>query len=253
MSTSKAFKALHHSDAPLLLGNVWDARTTQLAQQAGFAAVGTSSHAIAIALGYKDGEEISVDTLLFMIKHIMKVATIPVSVDFESGYSNHPPEVWDNVQKLVDMGVAGINLEDGQVQDGKRVLGDDNEMAKKIRAIRGSSDIFINARVDTFTTKHPDALNESIRRALIYQEAGADGIFVPLIEKEEDIKEFVSKVDLPLNVFTTPNLPAYDALAQLGVKRISHGGKQYDQLMKKSETIYNDFQKTKDYKLVLGS
>lgn len=252
MSISKTFKLMHHTGTPILLGNVWDARTTQLAQQAGFSAVGTSSHAIAIALGYKDGEEISVDTLLFMIKHIMKVATVPVSVDFEAGYSNHPPEVWDNVQKLVDLGVAGINLEDGHVQDGKRVLGDAELMAKKIRAIRGSSDIFINARVDTFTTKHPDALNESIRRALIYRESGADGIFVPLIEKEEDIKEFVSKVDLPLNVFTTPNLPSYDALAQLGVKRISHGGKQYDQLMKKSEATYTDFQKTKDYKLVLG-
>jgi len=253
MSTSKTFKALHHSDAPLLLGNVWDARTTQLAQQAGFAAVGTSSHAIAIALGYKDGEEISPETLLFIIKHIMKVATVPVSVDFESGYSNHPPEVWDNLQPFVELGIAGINLEDGQVQDGKRVLGDAELMAKKIRAIRGSSDIFINARVDTFTTKHPDALNEAIRRALIYRIAGADGIFVPLLEKEEDIKEFVSKVDSPLNVFTTPNLPVYDVLAKLGVKRISHGGKQYDQLMKKSEAIYTDFQQTKDYKLVLGS
>jgi PEP phosphonomutase and related enzymes len=113
-------------------------------------------------------------------------------------------------------------------------------------------DIFINARVDTFTTKHPNALEESIRRAQLYQAAGADGIFVPLIEQEADIKAFVEKVSLPLNVFTTPALPDYARLAALGVKRISHGAKQYEQLMKKSEEIFVNYFKTKDYAIVLG-
>jgi len=252
MSIARTFKLMHHTDTPILLGNVWDARTTQLAQQAGFAAVGTSSHAIAHSLGYKDGEEISPETLLFVVKHIMKVATVPVSVDFEAGYSNNVEEVWNQLRPFEELGIAGINLEDGYMQDGKRVLGDANQMSNKLMFLRVSCDLFINARIDTYTTKHPDALNETIRRALLYKKSGADGLFVPLMEKEEDIKEFVAKVDWPLNVFTTPNLPAYDVLAQLGVKRISHGGKQYDQLMKKSEAIYNDFQKTKDYKLVLG-
>jgi len=213
----------------------------------------TPWHAIAHSLGYKDGEEISPETLLFVVKHIMKVATVPVSVDFEAGYTNDPDEIWNRVQPFADLGIAGVNLEDSYMQDGKRVLGDANRMTSKLMHLRIHTNIFINARIDTYTTKHPDALNETINRALLYKKMGADGLFVPLMEKEEDIKEFVAKVDWPLNVFTTPNLPPYDVLAQLGVKRISHGGKQYDQLMKKSEAIYNEFYKTKDYKLVLGS
>lgn len=255
MSNTQAlnqFKALHNQATPLLLGNVWNAHTATLAQKAGFQALGSSSHAIAFELGYPDGEAISVDELLFIVKRIIAVSKIPVSVDFEAGYSDDPKEVAQNVKKLVDAGAVGINLEDGIVKDGKRVLGDAENLVAKIKAIKAATDIFINARADTYTTKHPQALDESIKRALLYKEAGADGIFIPAIETESDIKAFTAKVSLPLNVFTTPNLPDYAALTSLAVKRISHGAKQYDQLMKTSEGIFNDFFKTKEYALVLG-
>ncbi len=253
MNLYNTFKALHQSNTPLLLGNVWDAHTAQLAQKAGFTALGSSSHAIANTLGYEDGEKISFEELLFVVKRIAAVTTVPLSVDFEAGYSDDPQQVAKHVKQLTELGVAGINLEDGVVKDGKRMLGDANVLAEKIKAIKVTTEIFINARIDTYTTKHADSLNESISRALIYKTAGADGIFVPVIETEADIKSFVAKVDLPLNVFTTPALPDYEMLGKLGVKRISHGAKQYLLLMKKSEGIYKDFLQTKDYKLVLGT
>lgn len=246
------FKKMHQEANPLLLGNVWDAYTAKLAEKAAFKALGTSSHAIALAMGYADGENISVDELIFVVNRIMESVAIPVSVDFEAGYSDDPKEVAEHVKRLADIGVVGINLEDGKVVNGKRILGDYEVLAEKIKAIKSKTDIFINARADTYTTKHENALEESIKRANAYKEAGADGIFVPLIESEKDIRAFVEKVSLPLNVFTTSGLPVYERLAGLGVKRISHGAKQYDQLMKISEGIFNDFQKTKNYKTVLG-
>lgn len=253
MSLVSNFKALHQNDTPLVLANVWDAHTAKLAQEAGYKALGTSSHAIANSLGFKDGEEISFEALFFVLKHILNVAKTPVSVDFEAGYAEDPNQVAKYVKQLTDIGVVGINLEDGIVKDGKRVLGDAKLMAAKIKAIKETTAIFINARIDTHTTKHPDSLNESISRALIYKSAGADGIFLPLIENKTDIKSFIAKIDLPLNVFTTPKLPDYQTLGKLGVKRISHGAKQYELLMKKSEEIFKSFMQTKDYKLVLGS
>lgn len=246
------FRALHTSKEPLLLGNVWDAHSAILAEKAGFKALGTSSHAIAFAMGYKDGEEISFDELLFIVKRIISAVKIPVSVDFEAGYSADPNQVANYVKQLTEIGAIGINIEDGIVKNEKRELEDYNILIEKIKAIKSKSDIFINARVDTYTTKHPQALETSINRALLYKEAGADGVFVPLIETEADLKTFVKEVDIPLNVFTTPNLPDYEKLTELGVKRISHGTKQYDNLMKKSEDIFKDFMKTKEYKIVLG-
>lgn len=247
-----AFKALHQQADPLLIANVWNAHSAALAEKAGFQAVATSSHAIANALGHEDGEEMSVQELLFIVKRIKSAVRIPVSVDFEAGYAHDPMEVAEYVKQLADLGVSGINIEDGTVEEGKRLLGDAAHLAEKIRVIKSSIDIFINARIDTYTTKHPNALEESLRRAQLYQAAGADGIFVPLMEREEDIRSFTDKIKLPLNLFASKQLPDFDKLAELGVKRISHGAKQYEQLMKRSEDIFINFFKTKDYNIVLG-
>ena len=128
------FTQLHYQESPLLLGNVWDAHSAVIAQEAGFQALGTSSHAIAFSLGYKDGEEIPFDELLFMVERIMQVATIPVSVDFESGYSEKPKKVAKKVRKLTELGVVGINLEDSQVLNGKRQLQSPEVLVAKIEA-----------------------------------------------------------------------------------------------------------------------
>ena len=239
------FSKLHETDSPLLLGNVWDAHSARLAEQAGFSALGSSSHAIANLLGYEDGENISFDELFFVVERIVKAVAIPVSVDFEAGYSADPEEVAGYAKRLADSGVVGINIEDGIVKEGKRVLGPEQDLVAKIKAIKKQTGLFINARTDTYTTKQSDALQVSIKRALVYQEAGADGIFVPLIEKAEDIKLFTSEVTLPLNVFLTPDLPAYDKLANLGVKRVSHGAKLYEWLMGRVEGAFQSYKRDK--------
>src|SRR5690606_2204927 len=114
----------------------------------------------------------------------------PISVDFEAGYSDDPNIVSNNVIKLFNMGIVGINLEDGKVINGKRVLQDPEILSQKLKTIKSKCPIFINARIDTYTTKHEHPLEESLNRAKMYIEAGADGLFVPLIEKPEEIKEF---------------------------------------------------------------
>lgn len=87
---------------------------------------------------------------------------------------------------------------------------------------------------------------------MLYAEAGADGIFVPVMKSESEITVFMKKVNLPLNVFTNSKLPDYEKLCELGVKRISHGAKQFELLMKTSEQIFTEFIQTKDYRHVLG-
>ena len=247
------FRSLHRQSKPLILGNVWDAYTARLAEEAGYKALGSSSHAIAFTLGYEDGEQISFEELFFVVKRIVANVKIPVSVDFEAGYSDDPSTVAAYVKQLADSGVVGINLEDGIVKDGKRILGSAALLAEKIKAIKATTDIFINARTDTYTTKASKPLEHTIERSLLYKEAGADGIFAPLIETVSDIQTFIERVQLPLNVFVTTSLPNVEALGNLGVGRISHGAKQYEQLMKKSEYIFKDFIRNHNYSVILGS
>lgn len=236
------FKQLHQENQILVLGNVWDAQSSKVAQDAGFKALGSSSHAIANLLGYEDGEQISVDEILFMVERIVKAVDIPVSVDFEAGYSDDPDTVAQYAQQLADLGVVGINLEDGKVIDGERKLLDAPLLADKIKAIKANTpNIFINARADTYTTKHPQSLEESIKRATLYEEAGADGLFIPLVETKEDIQKIVSSTQLPLNVFLTDNLPDLETLHQWGVKRLSHGAKIYEWLVEKNVDVFEYF------------
>ncbi|NGM66953.1 isocitrate lyase/phosphoenolpyruvate mutase family protein [Sphingobacterium sp. SGR-19] len=236
------FKQLHQENQILVLGNVWDAQSAKVAQDAGFKALGSSSHAIANLLGYEDGEQISVDEILFMVERIVKAVDIPVSVDFEAGYSDDPDTVAKHVQQLADLGVVGINLEDGKVIDGERKLQDALLLANKIKAIKANTpQMFINARADTYTTEHTQPLEESITRLSLYEKAGADGLFIPLVETKEDIQKIVSSTQLPLNVFLTDTLPDLTTLHQWGVKRLSHGAKIYEWLVEKNIDVFQYF------------
>lgn len=236
------FKELHQENQVLVLGNVWDAQSAKIAEDAGFRALGTSSHAIANLLGHEDGEQISVSELLFIVERIVKAVDIPVSVDFEAGYSDDPDIVADHVQQLVDLGVVGINIEDGKVVGGERKLQDAALLADKISAVKAKCpEIFINARADTYTTKHSQALEESMKRAAAYEKAGADGLFIPLVETQNDVQKIVSATSLPLNIFLTDTLPDLETLSQWGVKRLSHGGKIYEWLVEKNLDVFQYF------------
>ena len=249
MSLDK-FKSLHKQNQPLLIANTWDAISSKAAEKAGFQVIGTSSHAIANILGYEDGENIPFEEMFFMVEKIAKSTSLLVSADFESGYSDDPQQVAKNVEKLVDAGILGINLEDGLTNGSNRSLGDISILADKIKAIKShlqskGKDIYINARIDTYTTKHSDAINETLKRIKAYETAGADGFFVPLINTDEDIKAVLETTKLPLNVFMKDGLKTYEEFAALGVHRVSYGNGIHAKITEATNKAFDDLMKTK--------
>lgn len=125
---------------------------------------------------------------------------------------------------LVEAGGAGCNLEDA--------LDNPEILAAKIRAARRclediGGDLVINARIDTYLRGKPD-LAETIRRAALYAEAGADSIFVPAVTAEADIEKLVRGIRLPLNVLVWPGVPPVAVLQGLGVRRVSTGARIAD-------------------------
>ena len=228
------FKNLHQQKEPLLLANVWDASSAQIAEKLNFKAIGTSSFAISNSLGYKDGEEMNFEELLFFVKRISSKVKIPLSVDLEAGYSRDPKIIAAHIKQLAQLGVVGINLEDSIVKN-VRVLLSAEEFSTLIFEIknileREGFNIFLNIRTDTFIVKNADPIAETIRRIQLYEKAGADGIFVPCITQENDIKSVVENTSLPINVMCMPLLPDFPTLQKLGVKRISMGNFLYDQM-----------------------
>ncbi|WPV02117.1 isocitrate lyase/phosphoenolpyruvate mutase family protein [Mucilaginibacter sp. cycad4] len=246
------FKQLHQQDSPLFIGNIWDAHSARLAEQAGFQAVGTSSAAISRILGYQDGEEMTFEELFFMAKHIIKAVTIPVSIDMEAGYCSDMEELNANLERLVKIGISGINIEDSVVLGGIRYQVPIEPFASTLKSIRTFLDkkgynLFVNARTDAFLLGNPEALNVTLERISAFETAGADGIFIPGIAKEEDITIAVNHTSLPINTYILPGVPSYDRQQELGVKRISSGGAAQAAVYNSLETILNDLAQLWDF------
>jgi len=199
------FKNLHKQDKPLLIGNVWDVPSVKIAEKLNFQAVGTSSSAIASLLGYNDGEEMEFSELEYFVKRIALNTHLPLSVDLESGYSRKPKEILNHIKRLAELGVVAINIEDSVVNE-KRVLLDADDFARTLTEVKEhlkeeNIDLFLNVRTDTFILLRENVIAETKKRIQLYENAGADGIFTPCIEKENDIRTIVDSTTLPLNVY----------------------------------------------------
>ena len=111
------------------------------------------------------------------------------------------------------------------------MLYDADLQAARIRAIRevGAQlgvPLVINARTDVFfRTELPEEekYRESVRRAKIYLDAGADCIYVLGPTDEAMIGRLVKAIPAPVNMLALPDAPPIARMAELGVKRVSYG------------------------------
>jgi len=243
------FRSLHTPSRPLVLPNAWDAASARVFEAAGAAAVATTSAGVAWSHGYRDGNQLPVAAVHALAASLTRVVAIPVSIDFEAGYSDDPARVAEHVVPLLDCGVAGINLEDGTAPP--------ELLERKIAAIRGAvarhgSDLFINARTDVYLQGLVPAgqrLEEAIARGNRYRAVGADGIFVPALASVEAIRAVVQRVALPLNLLAWQGLPALAELSQLGVSRLSAGSGLVQLVWGRAEAVAREFLSSGDSSL----
>ncbi len=256
MDKYKIFNNLHSQDAALLLGNVWNAQSALLFQKLGFKAIGTSSAAIATSLGYEDGEKMSFEDLLRIVKNIQSKINIPLTVDIESGYNRITSEIINNIIALQKLGVVGINIEDSITNEERKIV-DAKEFSNTIESIKShlsdnKIDIFINIRTDYYIMGLANPFEETLKRIKIYEESGADGIFVPCIVAENEIKKIVESTTLPVNVMCMPNLPDFNTLETLGVKRISIGPFLYNNIVSELEKSILKITKNKSFNSIFA-
>src|ERR1700746_953844 len=244
------FAALHVKGAPLVLYNAWDAGSAKAILAAGAKAIATSSWSVAEAQGYRDGEAIPIEFAQRIVERITDTIEAPVTVDFEGGYSEDDGELADNVSRLLDLGVIGINFED-RVVKGSGLYSLDRQ-ARRIAAIRKAAeqkgiDLFINARTDVFFEHGEDAaqaFGEAVDRAKAYAAVGASGFFVPGLVVDALIGRICDRVMLPVNVMVMDGVPSNARLSELGVARISYGPIPYIRAMRaleqEAKTTMND-------------
>lgn len=220
-----------HVKRPLILPNAWDAASARVIESAGALAIATTSAGVSWSFGRADGQKLSREEMLQVIRNIAQSVKVPVSADVESGYGNGSvKDVAETVQALISMGVAGVNLEDSPGHDGQMLLAPD-EHAERIRMARQTatsmgSDLLINARTDVYLFQVGDVttrLSATVERARLYRRAGADCVFVPGVIDIGTIAELVKAIEGPLNIMAMPGAPSAKQLGEIGVARVSFG------------------------------
>ena len=232
MPTDLAAKAarllqMHQGPKILVLPNAWDAASARIFEQAGFEALGTTSAGIAASLGYPDGEAVSRDEMLDVVRRIARTVAIPVTADVEGGYGPTVDDAEATARGVLDAGAAGLNFEDKHAAG----LLDTDLQAERIRAIRrvaGAAGVplVINARTDVYLLPVGPAeswFDETVRRANLYRDAGADCLFVPGVRDAETIGKLTKAIRGPVNILALAGVPPAAELQRLGVARVSSG------------------------------
>ncbi|QHQ37116.1 isocitrate lyase/PEP mutase family protein [Algicella marina] len=231
---ARTFAALHIPGNPLHLVNVWDAGSAQAVETAGAKAIATGSWAVAAAQGHHDGQSLPLDLMLAISSRITSATALPVTLDFEGGYADTPEDLARNTERLLTTGAVGLNFEDQVI--GGTGLHPIPAQATRIAVVRRVADttgipLFINARCDLFFQSGPAAhkgqIEEALRRAEAYAEAGASGFFTPGLSDPKLIERLAAACPLPLNIMTGRESPIASELANAGVARISHGPAPY--------------------------
>jgi 2-methylisocitrate lyase-like PEP mutase family enzyme len=240
------FRKLHQQTTPLRLPNAWDAGSARLFESLGAPAIATTSAGVAWALGYGDGRLLAVSELMGLASRMARIIKVPLSIDIENGYSDDPKVVASHALRLAELGIAGINIEDGRDEPAL--------LASKIEAVRkavskANLDLFVNARCDVLLASLVDKsklMDETIARGKLYARAGADGFFVPGIVQAQDIGVVASSIPLPLNAMAWPGLAAATELGRLGVRRLSAGSAVSQVLWGRAEELARAFLQTGD-------
>ena len=84
-------------------------------------------------------------------------------------------------------------------------------------------------------------MRETIERGKRFKDAGADGFFVPALTENGAIKQISSSIPLPLNVLVWPGLASLDTLYELGVRRLSAGGRLAEVALSAARTAARAF------------
>ena len=221
------------SPGGLVMPDAYDPLSARIIESLGFKAIQCSGYSFALAACCPSEAEFGFERNLAVTKSIVEAVQVPVMADGEDGFGD-PPVVAETVRSFIRAGVAGINLEDQVLgQPGPKRVIDRGQMIEKIRAAReaarqeGQPDLLINGRTDALAvaSDRNAGLTESVARANLYLDAGADLAFVAGVVTIAEVKTLVHGIHGPVSIaaglpYNIHGMSIADLIA-CGVARIS--------------------------------
>lgn len=227
---AQTFKALHERTGLFVIPNPWDAGSAKMLAGLGFEALATTSAGLAFALGRPDGDgSVTRDEALENARAIVEATSLPVAADLENGYGDSPEACAETILLAAKAGLSGCSIEDATGNEQHPIYEFEHAVERikaAVKAARSLPDPFmLTARAENLLHGRID-LKDTIRRLEAYADAGADVLYAPGLSSLADVEAVVKAVSpKPVNVLLSVNKPDFtlDALAKLGVKRVSIG------------------------------
>lgn len=201
--TTTQLKEMIRAPEILVAPSAYDGLSAKVIEKAGFRAVHmTGSGSSASMLGLPDMGFTTVSEMATHARNLVMAVDVPVFVDADSGYGN-ALNMRRTQREFELAGVAGMHIEDQVTPkrcghlEGKRVIPME-EMVGKIRAAveaRVDPDFQIIARTDA---RECIGMDEAIRRANAYADAGADCIFFEAPLSPDEMRHVRANVKAPL-------------------------------------------------------
>ncbi len=234
---ANTFKKLHENQSLFVMPCAWDPFSAKLFEQAGFSCIGTTSGGVNWVRGRKDYiYSTPKSEMLNAYNEIVHATSLPVSGDLENGYGDDPSEVADTIRQSISAGMVGGSIEDQQIvpsndEFSNGTLFNLDDAVARIRAARLSADetgidFTLTARCEIYYTDSKSPYAGAVERLNAYYEAGADCLFVPGLNKIEQLAQLVRDVNGPISfgMGATPKPVTLSMLEDVGVRRVSTGG-----------------------------
>lgn len=179
-----------------------DPLAARLVQRAGFPAVYmTGFGATASRLGAPDLGLLTQTEMTEHARNMTRAVTIPVIADADTGYGG-PLNIHRAVREYLQAGVAAIHLEDqiapkrcGQLAGIKLVPAEENVLRLRCALeARGDGDLIVIGRTDALPAF---GVEEAIRRARLYRQAGVDLVFVDGVKTIAEVEAIAREVPGP--------------------------------------------------------
>jgi 2-methylisocitrate lyase-like PEP mutase family enzyme len=205
MSTRHQLRSLM-AGKPFLAAECYSALTARIVEEVGFPAAYMGGHGTSMMhYAIPDNGVFTATEMVEQAGRVAEVISIPLIIDADQ-CGETVADVYRSVQRYEHAGVAGLHMEDEVPPKHSRWNGpllSIGDMQARIRAAVGARrdpEFVIIVRCDELYDVGgggSGSLDETIRRGVAYQEAGADA-FLPTFATEEQVAAIQGEVALPI-------------------------------------------------------
>ena len=212
MTRAKKLREKIENNELIKIGGAFDALSAKLVEINGFDGIWASSFGISATHALPDAGIMTMTEFLNVASSMTESCEIPIIADCDTGFGG-PTNVSHMIKKYENIGIAGVSIEDkvfpkqnSLMENSNQELLSEKDFVAKIIAAKNARidlDFMIIARTEALIANK--GMNEAIKRANAYADAGADAIIIHSKQNNpSEVFEFADKWEKSLPIIVIP-------------------------------------------------